>query len=69
MEEKGRTETVIFVERRYPMPTITIDKVTYPLDGNSETEKITIDADKDYTEVRILTAKGEKTEITLPNGK
>lgn len=69
MEEKGRTETVIFVERRYPMPTITIDKVTYPLDGNSETEKITIDADEDYTEVRILTAKGEKTEITLPNGK
>ena len=69
MEEKGRTETVIFVERRYPMPTITIDKVTYPLDGNSETEKITIDADEDYTEVRIFTAKGEKTEITLPNGK
>ena len=69
MEEKGRVQTAIYVESRYPMPMITIDGTDYPLDADFTNEYITIDADRDYTEIYIDTVKGTKADITLPNGK
>ena len=59
------------VEARLPMPAISIDGLSYPLDADftSADEKIKITANTDYTEITVDTKKGETINITLPNGK
>lgn len=70
-EEKNRVKTIIMVEARLPMPSITIDGSVYPLDTDFESEdgKIKISANTDYTEIFVDTVKDDNTKITLPNGK
>lgn len=70
-EEKNRVKTIIMVEARLPMPSITIDGKVYPLDTDFESEegKIKISANTDYTEIFVDTGKEDHTRITLPNGK
>ena len=71
LEEKHHVKTIIMVEARLPMPTISIDGLSYPLDADFTAidEKIKITANTDYTEITVDTEKGETTNITLPNGK
>lgn len=71
LEEKHHVKTIIMVEARLPMPTISIDGLSYPLDADFTAidEKIKITANTDYTEITVDTKKGETTNITLPNGK
>ena len=71
LEEKHHVKTIIMVEARLPMPAISIDGLSYPLDEDfaSIDEKIKITANTDYTEITVDTKKGETTNITLPNGK
>ena len=71
LEEKHHVKTIIMVEGRLPMPAISIDGLSYPLDADftSIDEKIKITANTDYTEITVDTKKGETTNITLPNGK
>lgn len=71
LEEKHHVKTIIMVEARLPMPTISIDGLSYPLDADftAADEKIKITANTDYTEITVDTKKGETTNITLPNGK
>ena len=71
LEEKHHVKTIIMVEARLPMPAISIDGLSYPLDADftSIDEKIKITANTDYTEITVDTKKGETTNITLPNGK
>ena len=71
LEEKHHVKTIIMVEARLPMPAISIDGLSYPLDADftAADEKIKITANTDYTEITVDTEKGETTNITLPNGK
>ena len=71
LEEKHHVKTIIMVEARLPMPAISIDGLSYPLDADFTAidEKIKITANTDYTEITVDTKKGETTNITLPNGK
>lgn len=71
LEEKNHVETTVTVESRFPMPSITIDGVVYPLDAGFESEdgNIIIDAAADFTTVKVDTYETAPTDITLPNGK
>ena len=71
LEEKNHVETTVTVESRFPMPSITIDGVVYPLDADFESEdgNIIIDAASDFTTVKVDTYETAPTDITLPNGK
>ena len=69
LEEMGHVKTTIRIEERYPMPAISIDGISYPLDVTFENEYIEIDVDKDYTEVFIDTYNNTTTEVVLPNGQ
>ena len=82
---EGKVRTYITVESRYPMPTITVDGRSYPLDkeypyaettdeqGNvtpaDNNGYVRIDVDKDFAEIEVDTVKGKQADITLPNGK
>ena len=59
LEEKHHVKTIIMVEARLPMPAISIDGLSYPLDADftSIDEKIKITANTDYTEITVDTKK------------
>ena len=62
LEEKHHVKTIIMVEARLPMPAISIDGLSYPLDADftSSDEKIKITANTDYTEITVDTKKGDR---------
>lgn len=70
MKSYGNTVVTIDVRARLPMPCITVDGTTYPLDESSEYDDMTITQNKDKTTVKLLVCDGgEKTVILPETGK
>ena len=65
----NHAKVTINTEARYPMPTITINGIEYPLDKDVEADGIKITAGSDLSKTEIAITGGIGADVILPNEK
>ena len=65
----GKARILVTTEVRYPMPVMTVDGVTYPLEISCNANNVLNKADKAFAATEITVLDGETRNVVLPNGK
>ena len=68
-ESFGIANVYLRVQKRYPMPSLTINGNEYALSESMAEGGVKIEAKKDYTDIILTAENGKERKVTLPNGK
>ena len=68
-ESFGIANVYLRVQKRYPMPGLTINGNEYTISESMAEGGVKIEAKKDYTDIILTAENGKELKVTLPNGK